>query len=97
MPTPRSPRAKALAITARERGRLTRVQARLAELKAPKLRDKLFDANEVGRGGVRPTIRVAMLAVRSRIRAQLRHLDATDNDAIDRPNRDALAGMATAA
>lgn len=42
MPTPRSPRAKALAQTTQARGRLTRAQASLAELKAAKLRGELL-------------------------------------------------------
>jgi terminase small subunit / prophage DNA-packing protein len=97
MPMPRPSRAKALVITGQECDRLTRVQAKLAELNAPKLRDKLLDATEVRRtwGGVRTTMRAAMLAVPSQIGSRLLHLDATDLDAIDRPIRDGLAEIAT--
>jgi phage terminase Nu1 subunit (DNA packaging protein) len=92
MPTPRSPRHKALATTTRERGRLARAQASLAEMKAAKMRGELLDAAEVERewGGVVRTVRAGMLAVPSRIGARLPHLDATDLDVIDREVRAVL-------
>jgi phage terminase Nu1 subunit (DNA packaging protein) len=96
MPTPRSPRAKALAIGAQERGRLTRVQARIAELKAPELQE-LFDTIKVGRtwGGVQLTMRATMLAGPSWIGPRLPQFDATDIDTIDRLTRDVLAKITT--
>jgi phage terminase Nu1 subunit (DNA packaging protein) len=75
-----------------ERGRLAAAQADLATIKAAKLRGELVEAAAVEAewSDVLRTVRASMLAVPSRVAAQLPHLSRTDVAEIDAEIRAAL-------
>lgn len=95
MGRPISKRAEALAEASEQRGRLAAAQADLAELKAARLRGELVEAGAVEAewSGILRTVRAGMLAVPSRVAAQLPHLSRTDIAAIDAEIRAALTDL----
>jgi phage terminase Nu1 subunit (DNA packaging protein) len=97
MASKRSPRAIPLAQATKERARLARAQADLAELKAAKQRGLLLDAAAVETewSGVLRTVRAGMLAVPSRVAQRLPHLTPHDVAEIDAEVRAALIEIGT--
>jgi phage terminase Nu1 subunit (DNA packaging protein) len=97
MASKRSPRAIPLAQATKERARLARAQADLAELKAAKQRSLLLDAAAVETewSGVLRTVRAGMLAVPSRVAQRLPHLTPHDVAEIDAEVRAALIEIGT--
>lgn len=78
-----------------ERARLARAQADAQELKNATLRGELVQASEVERewSDTLRALRSQLLALPSRIRADLGHLSASDVAQIDRIMRDTLAEL----
>ena len=85
-------RARPLAEVSRQRARLAKAQADIAELKAARQRGSLLDAEAVETewSGVLRTVRAGMLAVPSRVAQRLPHLTAHDVSEIDAEVRAAL-------
>ncbi len=83
---------------AKERARLAREQADLANLKARQIRGELVDAGEVEARwkATLTNVRSGMLAVPSRVRGRLPHLTVAEVEAVDREIRDALTELADA-
>lgn len=85
---------QALTLTG-ERARLARAQADAQELKNATLRGELVSASEVERAwaDILRGLRSQLLAMPSRLRADLGHLTAADVAAIDRQMRDLLTEL----
>jgi phage terminase Nu1 subunit (DNA packaging protein) len=90
-------RARPLAEVSRQRARLAKAQADIAEQKAARQRGSLLDAAEVENewSGVLRTVRAGMLAVPSRVAQRLPHLTPHDIAEIDREVRAALSEIAS--
>jgi phage terminase Nu1 subunit (DNA packaging protein) len=86
-----------LAEVSRQRARLARAQADLAEMKSARQRGSLLDAEAVENewSGILRTVRAGMLAVPSRVAQRLPHLGAHDIAEIDAEVRAVLTEIGT--
>lgn len=90
-------RARPLAEVSRQRARLARAQADLAEMKSARQRGSLLDAEAVENewSGILRTVRAGMLAVPSRVAQRLPNLGAHDIAEIDAEVRAVLTEIGT--
>ncbi len=90
-------RARPLAEVSRQRARLAKAQADIAELKAARQRGSLLDAEAVQSewSAILRGVRAAMLAVPSRVAQRLPHLSPHDVREIDAEVRAVLTEIGT--